>query len=86
MSGNASNTVRGKWPFKVSDTTSPGPVAPIEAGTVDLDHQATCVGCGCTDGCGCASGCSWLGVNRANGTGVCSNCTEHFEAWKARQS
>jgi hypothetical protein len=58
----------------------------IEAGTVDLEREATCVGCGCTDACGCQEGCTWLAVNRATATGVCSNCGEHLQDWKARQT
>ena len=47
--------------------------------------EATCVGCGCTDRRACADGCSWAAVDRRTGTGVCSNCTDHLEAWKAQQ-
>jgi hypothetical protein len=58
----------------------------IERGTVDLENPATCVGCGCTDREGCEQGCTWLGVNRANATGVCSSCPDSLQEWEAKQS
>jgi hypothetical protein len=75
-------TKASKWPFKAHPPAgSPEGLPPIEAGTVDLDRQATCVGCGCTDAHGCRAGCTWLAVNRAQATGVCSNCAEHLQDW-----
>lgn len=75
MSTDVSNRGRHRWPF----------LSPLERGTVDEKNPATCAGCGCTDSQACPEGCSWLGVNRRNGTGVCSNCPDHLEDWKAKQ-
>lgn len=45
---------------------------------VSLGHklkiQTTCRGCGCTDSAGCLVGCWWVELDRATGTGLCSNC------------
>jgi hypothetical protein len=51
----------------------------------DVD-VAKCVGCGCTDLRACAGGCSWLAVNRAAGTGVCSNCPKSLTAWRHQRA
>ncbi|TAM95929.1 MAG: hypothetical protein EPN40_09875 [Rhodanobacteraceae bacterium] len=53
-----------------------------------LFAAATCVGCGCTDHRACTnphSGepCSWLRVDRAKGTGVCSECPDFTSRWDA---
>lgn len=50
----------------------------LERGTVDLQHQATCVGCGCTDAEGCPEGCYWMAVDRRVGRGVCSCCPDQM--------
>lgn len=42
---------------------------------------ATCIGCGCDDNHACGEGCYWLRVDYPDGTGVCSECSEHVEAW-----
>lgn len=45
---------------------------------------ATCIGCGCDDLHACADlfgdPCYWLTVDRAAGTGVCSQCRECLPA------
>lgn len=46
---------------------------------------ATCIACKCTDTRACLGGCSWLGVNRDDGTGVCSNCPKSLAAWRHQQ-
>lgn len=42
---------------------------------------AACIGCGCDDNHACGDGCYWLRVDRAEGSGVCSECEAHVEAW-----
>jgi hypothetical protein len=53
-----------------------------------LFAASTCIGCGCTDHRACLnphSGepCSWLRVDRAKGTGVCSECPDFTSRWDA---
>lgn len=52
------------------------------------DNVARCVGCGCTDLCACnvIGGCWWLDVDYDDGTGVCSECPDHLEAWQRDHS
>lgn len=57
----------------------------LEHGTVDLDNQARCIGCGCTDAQGCPDGCYWLSVNRRTGQGVCSCCPDQQSTGGRRQ-
>lgn len=45
-----------------------------------------CTNCGCTELRACPGGCSWLGVNHADGTGVCSRCPKTLTAWRADQA
>lgn len=52
-------------------------------GNFSMKALATCAGCGCTDDHACEGGCSWLAVDYAAGTGVCDNCPEHLNAWRA---
>jgi len=63
------------WPFMSS----------FKSGQTSVSKEATCVGCGCTDRLACTDGCSWAAADRRTGRGVCSNCTDHLEAWKAQQ-
>lgn len=42
---------------------------------------ATCIGCGCDDRHACPGGCWWLRVDYREGLGVCSECSDHVEAW-----
>lgn len=57
----------------------------LEHGTVDLDDQARCVKCGCTDEEGCPEGCTWLAVDRRIGEGVCSCCGDALDTWRRVQ-
>lgn len=47
---------------------------------------ATCINCGCNDHQACVGGCSWLGVNRCDGTGVCSSCPKSYSTWRVQQA
>ncbi|HYD60550.1 MAG TPA: hypothetical protein VEC35_09360 [Noviherbaspirillum sp.] len=44
---------------------------------------AVCIGCRCHDLRACAGGCSWLRVDYAAHTGVCSRCAPLVAAWDA---
>ena len=38
----------------------------------DGERECCCIVCGCTDSDACDGGCSWIEVDRAAGTGLCS--------------
>lgn len=48
-------------------------------------HDATCIGCGCTDSHACEGSCYWIEVDRILGVGVCSNCLPHLRMYHARR-
>jgi hypothetical protein len=70
---------RHPWPFRSA-------LVPPGGGRPDPNWPAVCVGCGCTDAHACAEGCSWLAVDRSTGKGVCSNCRDHLDAFKAKRA
>ena len=41
----------------------------------------TCVACGCTDISACEPQCRWVKVNRNEGIGLCSQCTDKKDLW-----
>lgn len=43
-----------------------------------------CRGCGCTDSHACPGGCSWVLLDIASATGICSTCAEALE-WSMRE-
>lgn len=50
------------------------------------EHEAICIGCGCTDNEACESGCSWLtvtrGLSRGKNYGVCTSCAKDADEAK----
>jgi len=52
---------------------------------------AFCIGCGCSDHDACENEetgepCSWLAVDYAARSGVCSECPEHLPIWPKEDS
>jgi hypothetical protein len=53
--------------------------------SVDTRNPARCASCSCSDREACLGGCHWLAVNRARGSGICSNCPGKLQQWRNQQ-
>jgi len=49
---------------------------------MQLDGEADCVICGCSDLKGCRTRCAWAFVDRERGLGICTNCVAPLDGKK----